>query len=953
MNRSLTHNRVKRILSVFVMIIVFVVTTFMTIEDVQAQGTNYYVGGTDASDSNPGTNTQPFATIQKAATVAIAGSFVNIRTGTYRETITPANTNVTYRPDGGATVVISGLNEVGNSGWTVHSGNIYKKTIALPVTGYNLTISNNTTIAVNQIFKDVSMQFEARWPKISSTADLLDRSKLRGRLATSNWQSNTLTDSDLPDITGGWEGGKIYITGWFISHTSTITSHSGTTIGFSSPQGDLRFHQYYYLTGKLGALTQAKEWHYESGTLYFWQEGGGSPTGVEYKARNWGFDLRGRSNITIKGLQFIGCEPMTGDTNSANTIIDGIKCKYQNHTVLQEGPDVIYYNAKQTGLKLIGPNSVVRNSEFQFAASQCIWLGASCKAENNLITDINYEANYGAGITLWDTTGGQVITRNTIARAGRSAIDFGGSIAFGQHLNMEISYNDVYHFGMLHADVGGMYGARMTDLTGTRIHHNWVHDSKAVKTPVTAYDVGVNSGLYFDQVCGPTTIDHNVLWNNYECDIVNQQWDPERPDAGLTRIYNNTLLTDAGDNQHLAHSYLTAIISPSDIQRNNIYRDDVAIFFATAKPGLGDVENSIMETQNPQFVNEDHGGLKCRLKSDSPAIDAGIVISGITDGSVGIPDIGAYEFGGTDWIPGYSTTGYIPDYYAWEQPIPEPSPPPPPKVKSAIGTITIDDAETGAIENQYEFVGLWETSTPVAAYNQTDHYSNTTDNYYQVKFTGTQVKVYGEKNNTFGIVAISVDDGEETLVDCYSADRMVNTLLYSSPDLSDSGHKIKVRITALKNESSSGNRHAPDRVVIATGIVTVDDVETGTDNFQYEYGGVWAASMPEGAYMKTDHYNNVPDDWYQIKFIGSQVKVYGGKNAPFGIVAISIDCGKETLVDCYSAEKMLNTLLYSSPELSDDIHTVKVRLTGTKNDISSGFWHIADRVVITTGIKDL
>lgn len=43
-----------------------------------------------------------------------------------------------------------------------------------------------------------------------------------------------------------------------------------------------------------------------------------------------------------------------------------------------------------------------------------------------------------------------------------------------------------------------------------------------------------------------------------------------------------------------------------------------------------------------------------RLQSTSPAINAGVVISGITNDYVGAaPDIGAYEFGGTDWTAGH------------------------------------------------------------------------------------------------------------------------------------------------------------------------------------------------------------------------------------------------------------------------------------------------------------
>ena len=139
-----------------------------------------FVGGAGASDTNPGTAAQPFATIQKAASTAVAGDVVKIRQGTYRETITPANSGVTFQPDNGATVVISGLEEAGNTGWTVHSGNIYKKTITL--NGNNLFIDNNntnTTLHAIQIFKDGVMQMLARWPKVGSVAETIGSRQIK------------------------------------------------------------------------------------------------------------------------------------------------------------------------------------------------------------------------------------------------------------------------------------------------------------------------------------------------------------------------------------------------------------------------------------------------------------------------------------------------------------------------------------------------------------------------------------------------------------------------------------------------------------------------------------------------------------------------------------------------------------------------------------------------------
>ena len=68
----------------------------------------------------------------------------------------------------------------------------------------------------------------------------------------------------------------------------------------------------------------------------------------------------------------------------------------------------------------------------------------------------------------------------------------------------------------------------------------------------------------------------------------------------------------------------------------------------------GNIANCILKTTDPKFVGPLKTGLGYKLQSTSPAINAGVIIPGITDGSVGAPDIGAYEFGGPDWIPGYT-----------------------------------------------------------------------------------------------------------------------------------------------------------------------------------------------------------------------------------------------------------------------------------------------------------
>jgi gliding motility-associated-like protein len=626
----------------------------------------YFVGGAGASDNNPGTTSQPFATIQKAASVAVAGDVIKIRSGTYRESIVPANSGsggnpIIFQPDNGASVIISGLNVIPNDGWSVHNGNIYKKSITLPVNGFNATIANNTTLAANQIFQNGVMQIEARWPNATTPEELLDREKWRPRRQTVSWNSATIVDNGIPNI--GWAGAKIFINGWYVAHTKTIASQSGNTLTYHGGIGDLRFLQNYYLTGKLGGLDVAKEWHYEGGTLYFYQNGGGSPSGlIEYKARNYAFDLSNRSNINIVGVKLMGCE-INGNGSTSNITIDGISASYLNHVFLQEGGDIVVFTALQTGFKLLGGNNTVKNSVFKYSASTGIWLGDRGVAQNNLMTHMGYDGNYGSPIALYGSGDNIKILRNTIHDVGRQCIDFGQfQNGTGHHLNTEIGYNDMYNFCMLSADGGATYAARYYDLRGTRIHHNWIHNSKAVHAD-RPYDVGINAGIYYDMATGSGTInDHNVLWDNRQGDIhiSTAETISLQMHRGRAYIYNNTFATKAGE-AHGHTSYLNVVTEYFDVMRNNIYRNRCFINFNEPNGSFGDVRNSLMEKVDPMFaggstvnpINVPNPENYFQLKSGSPAINTGTNVPGITDGSVGVPDIGAYEFGGEKWVPGY------------------------------------------------------------------------------------------------------------------------------------------------------------------------------------------------------------------------------------------------------------------------------------------------------------
>lgn len=618
--------------------------------------TDFYVGGVGASDSNPGTSGQPFATIQKAASVARSGDVVIIRAGVYRETVTPAEGGITFQSTEGA--VISGLNVVSGA-WTVHSGNIYKITLNLPhlfkeyQTGFGRTnyILTNNEMMAQQIFKDGKMQSLAAWPKTPTVESLLERSTQRGKSQTSNFTQTTITDGalgTLPNLTGGY----VWVNGWFLTHTRVIASHNGNTITFPQTDPNIKFSRFYRVTGKLGLLTEPGEWHWENNTLYYWQPGGGAPTGIEFKVRNWGFDLRGKANTKIIGLSFIGCDALVADAAATNVLVDNIRSTYMNHTFLETraGADGYHHSAIQTGIKLMGSGSIIRNSEFRYSAGNVIWAGSNTTIQNNYFSDYSYNGQYAGAVKPIYGADNIKILNNTATRSGRGFVELTQDTNDPAQ-NIEIAYNDVSMHCMLNVDGGAVYSSRNLNHSGLNIHHNWFHDMGINRNGEAEFDGIQITGVYFDQAAGPATIHHNVHWNGYvtgtpaySADFYNQiYW--AGATNGPSNLYNNTYASSG-----TYASYVTYITSPNDVQRNNIYRRGIVVNWG-ASPG--NITNCLLAGVSPQFVNTGNRGLAFRLAAGSPAINGGVAIAGITDGSIGNPDMGAYEYGGPDWVPGY------------------------------------------------------------------------------------------------------------------------------------------------------------------------------------------------------------------------------------------------------------------------------------------------------------
>jgi Carbohydrate binding module (family 6)/Right handed beta helix region/Protein of unknown function (DUF1565) len=558
-----------------------------------------YVVSVSGSDTNPGSSGQPFRTIQKCASTAVASETCLIRAGTYRETIQP-NSGVTFQPEGNALVTVDGSNPV--TGWTRQSGNVYRATVNLPVTG-----NRDTGFLANQVFVAGQMMREASYPNPSSNL-LRPNWALMGAGTT----PQTINDTKLPNY--DWAGATIRLYSGdnaYVNLTGTVTASPSSRIDFDAFNlcpffCPTRGGRYFLVGGSdIRAVDAATEWLYKDGILYFYPPNGVDPNtlNVTAKRRNYAFDLRGKSNVTIKNLKIFASTVIT-DAASSNNVLDGIEASYISHynTLPLPNPSELAYDegafnivashTLDSGIILNGTGNVLKNSKVAFSAGNGVLLrGSGNRLENNLIHDAGYTTSYATTVNV--TGSNQVVTKNTIYNAGRDGITVDWHINGKTFANNDISYNNVYQTNLLSPDGGGIYTCCFLNAQGSSIHHNWIHDQQVVGGYNPTKSI---AGLYMDNRSEGFNVYQNVFWNNVNFGLIlNGNNDSQNPGNKINRnstVRNNTFLGNTGRSINLrdiddatGSSVIDNLITNGLIKQNSLFNFGEEVGNSVTVPG--------------------------------------------------------------------------------------------------------------------------------------------------------------------------------------------------------------------------------------------------------------------------------------------------------------------------------------------------------------------------------
>lgn len=610
---------------------------------------NTFYVSTSGNDSNSGTSSQPFATIQKFCNIAKAGDTCIIYSGDYRESITlncsgTERQPITIKSAPNEIVTINGCDLI--TGWVAYSGNIYKT---------NFPAASGR--GLDQIFCDGDgwTTYEARYPSCNTYLDysLNLRDLNNSTLSSGNSYAMWIVASGLTQPSGHWIGSTIQtcfnpryhaITG-YVNNSYPINESSGLISAIcdtaSSATGYYNNFGSYgvsALIGSVNCINSSGQWaiDYNTKDLYLWTLQGDDPTNhiIEVKKRFIGLQINA-SYIYIDNIRLFGCN-IKLEQNAHH-------CKLSNITNLYPSKNSILNNStagvgsqgiRDTGIILNGHHNILYNSTILYSYFNGVsLLGYNNTVDKCIIKYCNWMCTSSSNIHFGDMGVRRNVVKNCeLGYNNREVLTWSDSI------DCLISHNKFYGScwnGWIW-DAGQVY-AIATDGHGV-LEYNHFYDG------IVAYPI------YYDAGCRNYLTHHNLVEMFYQDKTY--AWDTSilvnEPHYNM-KFYHNTCLRDI-----YLDRYGAGDTSFGDEVKNNICQQLRTRVSSTDTPNSGIcVESNNLEFQYSTalqrsgiFVDEANDDF--RLKTGGVAVGSGIYLGYMLDMSGVIlnnpPSIGCYEY---------------------------------------------------------------------------------------------------------------------------------------------------------------------------------------------------------------------------------------------------------------------------------------------------------------------
>jgi len=241
------------------------------------------------------------------------------------------------------------------------------------------------------------------------------------------------------------------------------------------------------------------------------------------------------------------------------------------------------------------------------------------------------------------------------------------------------------------------------------------------------------------------------------------------------------------------------------------------------------------------------------------------------------------------------------------------------------------------------YAGAWRRGLAAGFSGGGYKYASSAGATLSTAFNGTAVTLLGAKGPAYGLLEVFVDGSSKGTVDCYSPTPAFGAALYSATGLASGVHVVTAKVLGSKSEESSGTLVAIDGVAVSgEPLRTMDERVSSVTR-----SSGWTAVAPPALIAGTGMSSTVAKATLTFRFIGSSVAVLAPRGPGYGKAEVLIDGRSRGVVDLYASKLQVQGSVFSLSGLVDGVHTVVVRVLGTKNAASSGTAVVVDGFAAT------
>ena len=330
------------------------------------------------------------------------------------------------------------------------------------------------------------------------------------------------------------------------------------------------------------------------------------------------------------------------------------KCRACNCRFLYPSTPRIFPDSKsalemQKNLRVTGEDNVLERLLIQWAVDSALEVeGSGNVIENCIVHDSNLHGRHpGPAISVRcraERRREAAKNPNIIRRC--TVYNVGGVGIYAQGIGPAIAeYNHVFNAGLYCVDISSLYVPVGKEMSGTVVHHNWLHDISGIGFRVDIQGRGI-------------TVHHNLAWNvTVGCKLQGYQ----------IAAYNNTVPHDASGGfivvfepdaspEELAgwrvrNNVALAFFDRLATQRSAKTTREFVIPLATVEGSID--HNAIVQAENQSQLFVDPSDHDFRPKPSGPLAGTGVAIDALATANPGRPpSIGALEPGTIPWQAG-------------------------------------------------------------------------------------------------------------------------------------------------------------------------------------------------------------------------------------------------------------------------------------------------------------